>query len=392
MHFCEEIRSGSRLWQEGEMRRDYDVIVVGAGPGGTCCAALLAKRGLRVLLVDKNERVGGKAMTVSARGFRSERWPMGGVLAQSGAWLEAFRALGIESKLNVILKPVAQVFRRSGGRWMTTVTDMERWSPPDPNAMLDQWGLKGKERETALRILAEAAMLPPDRLDALDNVTAQEFLQQYEDLPPAVYGYFAYLANAVNVGLIELVPMAEVIRGMRSLVGPLGYPAGGYGRLVEEMAGVLKAHGGQVLVRTRVEKIMVEDGRVVGVVAGNNIFRAPIVVSNAGIQPTVLKLVGEEYFDKSYVNYVRGLLPSLGFTAVHYVLSRPVLPYALYQIWSEDSWWDMGRYNEARAGTVPTDVTITLTVPTNYDPTMGPSGKQLLLAGTNCSPDPMTKL
>ena len=38
----------------------YDVIVVGAGPGGSTTAALLARRGLRVLLLDKNERAGGR--------------------------------------------------------------------------------------------------------------------------------------------------------------------------------------------------------------------------------------------------------------------------------------------------------------------------------------------
>lgn len=43
------------------MNNKYDVIVVGAGPGGATCGALLAKRGVRVLLLDKNERVGGKS-------------------------------------------------------------------------------------------------------------------------------------------------------------------------------------------------------------------------------------------------------------------------------------------------------------------------------------------
>jgi prolycopene isomerase len=49
--------------------RKYDAIVVGAGPGGTTCAALLPKRGLLVLLLDKNRRVGGKHMLVSVKGY-----------------------------------------------------------------------------------------------------------------------------------------------------------------------------------------------------------------------------------------------------------------------------------------------------------------------------------
>ena len=36
---------------------------------------------------------------------------------------------------------------------------------------------------------------------------------------------------------------------------------------------------------------------------------APIVISNAGIQPTVLKLVGAEHFDKSYANTCASWFP-----------------------------------------------------------------------------------
>ena len=54
----------------------YDVIVVGGGPGGTTCAALLQKRGLKVLLLEKNDRVGGKSMIVSKMGYTYELWPV----------------------------------------------------------------------------------------------------------------------------------------------------------------------------------------------------------------------------------------------------------------------------------------------------------------------------
>jgi phytoene dehydrogenase-like protein len=46
-----------------------DVIVIGAGFGGSSCAGLLSKRGLEVLLVEKNAQAGRKAMSLSKNGF-----------------------------------------------------------------------------------------------------------------------------------------------------------------------------------------------------------------------------------------------------------------------------------------------------------------------------------
>ena len=372
------------------MPSKYDVIVIGAGPGGVTCAALLAKKGLSVLVLDKNQQVGGKQMAV--KGYNTELWPTGGLPVNGGSWFEAFKALGIESKFRVSVKDISMLYRRSGGQWQHTVTKMDPYVLPDPNLLFDQWGLNAKEREVALKLLAEIALMPSDKINALDDTTVREYLEQYGDVPRTVYGYFAFLTHAFNVGLVDLVPMSEVIKAFQRLMNQaLAYPIGGYGRMSEDIAEVIKECGGQIKNKTRVEKILIEDGRAVGVVARDAVFRAPIIVSNAGLQPTVLKLVGEQYYDKSYVDYVKNLLPSNGFTGCHYVLSKPVLKYGLYQVWSEDAWWDMERQDAVRSGKMPADLVVTVIVPTIYDTDMGPAGKQLVVFGTPCSPDPSDK-
>jgi len=375
------------------MKKNHDVIVVGGGPGGTCCAALLAKKGLKVLLLEKNERVGGKGMRVSVKGFQTEMWPMNFIPVRSGPWMEAFKALGIESKLQVILGDIATYYRRPDGKWVHSITRMtDPFVPPDPNITFDQWDLNSAEREVALKLLADIATMPSEKIDSLDQTTVKEFLAQYEPMPWPIYSYMAYLTHQFNVGVIDLVPMSEITKAFQSLMSTAGgYPQGGYGRLVESMADVVKANGGEVKTRTRVERIIIEDGRASGVMTQDSVFRAPVVVSNAGIHPTVLKLVGEEHFDRSYVSHVRSLLPSLGFTGARYILSKPMLPHAYYQIWSENSWFDLARYRAAVAGEMPKDVTVSICIPTNYDPEMGPPGKQLLVLGTNCSPAPEDK-
>ena len=374
------------------MPSKYDVIVIGAGPGGVTCAALLAKKGLSVLVLDKNRDVGGKQMALSHKGYKGELWPTGGLPVNGGSWFEAFKALDIASKFRVSVTDIGMLYRGSGGPWQHTVTKMDPYVLPDPNILFDQWELKGKERDVAMKLLAEIALMPPDKINSLDDTTVREYLEQYGDVPRNVYGYFAFLTHAFNVGLVDLVPMSEVVKAFQRLMNQaLAYPIGGYGRMSEDIAGVVRDCGGRIVNKTRVEKILIEDGRAVGVVAKDAVYRAPIIVSNAGLQPTVLKLVGEQYYDKGYIDYVKNLLPSNGFTGCHYVLSKPVLKYGLYQIWSQDAWWNMDRQDAVRSGKIPADLVITVVVPTNYDPDLGPVGKQVVLFGTPCSPDPSDK-
>lgn len=248
-------------------RGKYDAIVVGAGPGGMTCAALLAKKALHVRVLDEKERVGGKQAHVPVKGYRGELWPTGGMLVNGGVWLEAFRALGIESKFRVVTKDTGMLYWRSGGEWLRIVTRMDPYQLLDPNILFEQWQLDAGQRELAMKILAEVAMMPPEAIDALDEVTVRESLEQYEGLPPRFFGYFAFLTHAFNVGLIDLVPMSEVVKAFQRLMGqPLGDPKGGYGRMSEDFAQVVKDCGGEVRTRSMVDMILIEDGRAAGVV------------------------------------------------------------------------------------------------------------------------------
>ena len=48
---------------------DYDAIVIGAGCGGISCASLLAKKGMKTLLLEQNDIIGGCCSTFEAEGF-----------------------------------------------------------------------------------------------------------------------------------------------------------------------------------------------------------------------------------------------------------------------------------------------------------------------------------
>ncbi len=94
----------------------YDAIVVGAGLGGASCAGLLAKRGLRVLLVDKNTRPGGKAMSLSKNGFTYTAWVIIGAPVIDNRYQQVLRELGVEDEVQLVVPGTqASLYRSHSG-------------------------------------------------------------------------------------------------------------------------------------------------------------------------------------------------------------------------------------------------------------------------------------
>jgi phytoene dehydrogenase-like protein len=209
-------------------------------------------------------------------------------------------------------------------------------------------------------------------------------------VPHGLYNYMAMHANASLAEPIDLVAASEQIKILQQIAvrGGGGYYVGGFGRVLDDIAASIRGSGGEIRTGTRVEQIDVVDGAVRGVSTADGRFEAPVVISNAGIQPTVMKLVGEEHFDGSYVDRVKGLQPGWGWASVRYFLGERVMKTGMYMVYGDDSWWNVERAERVRDGHVPDEVIMFITVPSNFDPQMAPPGKQCLVTGTICSPDP----
>ncbi len=74
-------------------------MVVGAGYGGAPLAALLARQGRRVALVDKTPRAGGKTQTLDRRGYRYEMFGAVGIPAVGSRFDELVEVLGIQDRV-----------------------------------------------------------------------------------------------------------------------------------------------------------------------------------------------------------------------------------------------------------------------------------------------------
>jgi phytoene dehydrogenase-like protein len=374
------------------MAKQYDAIVVGAGFGGAACAALLARHGLKTLLLDKNSRPGGKALTMSKEGFRYELWPVVGGPSLNSQFAAVLREIDMEGEVELLAPETptgALLYKGRSGKYEPLISAARPREQRDMASMISWLQLEPADLPELARLFAEMSALTPQDIDALDDVSLTEFLSRYR-LPQSVYSYFAMQCNIIFVAPIDLVAASEAIKTFSDFAtgGAMRYSSGGYGRVAEVFAQAVERYGSEVRLRTAVSEIQINDGAVTGVSTEAGTFASPIVVSNAGIQPTVLRLVGERHFDKGYVNYIKDLLPSWGLMGIRYFLSKPVFEYPVYIAFSDDSYWDSERFRRIKAGETPDEVIVFNVVPSLYDPALAPEGKQCAIMATLCSPDP----
>ena len=98
------------------------------------------------------------------------------------------------------------------------------------------------------------------------------------------------------------------------------YPEGGGQVFPARLVQVIEALGGEVRTLDTVERIVVDDGRVVGVEVDGELLRAPLVVSNADHRRTVLELVGPEHWDPATVRAAEDAVMALGLIVAYVVV------------------------------------------------------------------------
>lgn len=380
------------------MSEQYDVIVIGAGYGGVTAAALCAKAGKRVLMLDKNNQAGGKAQTIRRRGYAYEMWPVLSLPAADSRFHDLVNELGIDEDGLLIVPEGDQAielkYLRADGEWRSYIGPSKQAEDPLAlDRMEETFGVGQADVEKMLVMMGQVFTLTDEQIDELDETGMLPWMRSF-GVPDPVIAYMSAMLNLIFVAPVDLIPASEGVRTLRQLFlgGGGRYHGGGYGRVAELAAEYVEEHGGTFLTGSRVHKIIIEDGRAVGVWTDSGEFRAPIVVSNAGIQPTVLKLVEEDDVPEEYLKWVDALEPGLGMVGVRYFLDEPVLDTGMIVAFSDESWWDTERYEAAQDGTWPDVPLVFAAVITQYDPELAPEGHQIILVGLLGSPDPKSEL
>jgi phytoene dehydrogenase-like protein len=364
----------------------FDAIVIGAGMGGASCAAVLAKRGQRVLLLERNAIAGGKAMTVRGGGFAYELWPVVSGPSVGSRFAELLAELDAEGEVELLTPDDVMEFIYRDGDERRHMVGAANPGGGDPLGMVTMLGLTDADIAEVLRMMGDLHGMDEQAMAALEGTTFSAWLDLY-DLPQSVRSWFGVQANIIFVVPIDQLDAAEAIITLQDFAkGAAGrYHSGGYGSVAEVCAQRVAQYGGTVLYGADVEQIIVEGDHAVGVqLTDGRSFRAPVVVSNAGIQPTVLKLAGADHFDGDYVEQVRSLRPSWGIVGHRYVLTEPFFDRGAYFTFDDSNYMTTDRFAALSTGWLPDELSVFAVVPSQYDSSLAPEGSQMVLVGTFC--------
>ena len=230
------------------MTRAFDALVVGAGAGGLFAAARLAHAGYRTLLVERLEKVGGRASSTDIDGFTVNDGAI--VIEVGGITEETFAEVGAEFDVRT---PDVPVLYRVGGRNL----DVTRGGWGVLLSTLTRQGAKLLNGIGAARTDDDA--LPGEELSTADWVARYSRSE-------AVQGAFRNMcASVFAVGSDELparVFLTYFTR--RSAFKRFGFCPEGTIGLWRSLAETITARGGEVWLSSEVSALHVTDGLVTG--------------------------------------------------------------------------------------------------------------------------------
>jgi phytoene dehydrogenase-like protein len=391
----------------------YDVVFVGSGINSLAGAALLAKGGKRVLVLERNDWLGGAIRTaeITEPGFLHEVYSSWHPLfASSAAYAELkddLHARGLEYLGADV--PTGSLFPDGSSVCLTAAhednaAELERHAAGDGEAWTRLVGDFMPEADLVFGLLgtelwsqagAGLALKAYRRLGRRGTLgfaarvlaTCRDWLGETFSSPRA-HGLLApwVLHTGLGPDAAGSGFMTQVIAVAIEL-GGMPVPKGGGARLVEALASLVGEGGGACQTSREVDRVLVSGGRAIGIRCsdGDVVGAAEAVVAN--VTPTQLygRLLADAPLPREAAEAARRFRYGRAGMQIHYALAE--LPQ-----WEGDE--RLARtaivhvtpgldgvsraVNEADRGLLPAEATIVCGQPVSVDPTRAPAGSSIL--------------
>jgi prolycopene isomerase len=371
----------------------FDAIIVGAGPGGTTVASLLANDGKKVLIVDKNDAPGGRMKTFKKDGFKYELFPINCVPTRNSLFEDLAARLNKQDKV----KPVyGDEFPKTS---MISYEDkkgrVKTWDFTKSSFQLLQtfgvnwWNLPALKRIGAF--FKTLLNMPPEEIEKLHDISALDYINRYRLHEGVVTFFLAAFAEGSFETTADKVAAAEMVRQFQTATRGGGgrFYECGIGGFFEVMAEVVEENGGTLLMKNRVEKIIIQNNRAAGIMtADGKIYKSSFIISNAGIRQTAIKLVGEEYFEAGYIAGLKRLENTLACVGYRFFTDAPVIDYITKVYFPYGCIEPYHEFEKMAKGQKKPESNYIYIGTTSHYNGMAPDGKQCVYAVMSCAPDP----
>jgi len=398
------------------MDKKYDVIVIGAGVGGLATATLLAKEGKNVLLLERTDRVGGRAMSIKGSEIseKGAQWYRD-MLASQYSYLagaspdidtivknrmldgyildigyHAISANGVGYMLDFEeliggLGDVEKLGVHYGSYYKGEIYCDVAGGVVDPK-------LKTIAKDLGINYLdyyIQPHKLTDAEIDQLEKVSFKEWAEKSGvsksdvifDHLHTVSTLFSTINNPADISIGDIFRYfkhainPKVLRGIAKYVG--GFVKNGTIEWSKSVARKFESFGGKIMLNARVKSVIVEDGAVKRVVAeikdcGIKEFLTDMVVSNIPVQH-IFRIVDEKHFPQEWVKHIKSLY-GYGSYVPYMGLNKLVMP---------EEHARMGIKNSCvlpKEEGFDWDVYICWNIQSVIDPSIAPTGKYLYTA------------
>jgi phytoene desaturase len=371
---------------------ETDVIIIGAGMAGLTCGCLLAKKGLKVRIIEKNRKVGGCCTSFSKDGFSFDLSVQSiGECQRGGRIWRLLESLGLLDQIDFIpLEPAREYHfpdrqvRQSSG----LETHIEHLSSLFPREK------KGIERVYAIlqNIFEELSQLPSslDWFDPSSFSSRYPLLSEYKD---RTYGELIDgLVSDPSLKMIlsirssyALLPPEEIsVVGMAAIeISYFNYGVSCVKGKVEKLPLIigeaLKGMGGEILTDAEVDRILLEGNRAVGVrLKDGQEMTGKVTVSNIDAYTTYLKLIGEGSIPGGFLSKLKGMKPSLSYFILYLGIEGELdeLPVSNNEVFSD--YYLSREYQTLYENRIPEGAPFYLLAPSKVNPSHSPKGRSTL--------------
>jgi all-trans-retinol 13,14-reductase len=320
-------RRANTYWDRTSPRRRWDAIVIGSGMGGMTAAAMLAKQGKQVLVLEQHYVPGGFTHVFKRKGYT---WDVGvhavGEVTKhsmTGRLLDRLTDGRLEW---ASLGKVYEEFHFPDGLRVDFPDTPEQYRAnllaafPQEQAAIDGYLARVREVAGAMKRYYLARVVPPPFGRLASKVLArkaQRCLEEYtrdvvteltqdprlRAVLTAQWAYYGSPPSRSSFAMQALVVKHFLHGGY--------YPVGGSEAIARELLRTVAEAGGWTRIVADVEEILCVDGRAIGVrLKGGEAIHADQVISAVGVRATATRLLPTKYREAGWAQEVSHLPPA----------------------------------------------------------------------------------